>query len=355
MLAAALIGCLPTPAPLDDPAFTDGQGGEGGALASTTGASTTAGSGSTDSTGGVEADPGWVFYVSARSGVAEIYASRDDETETVRMSEGLGDALTERALDSIEVSPDGRRLAYSILRDENGPSENMHIWVMETDGSDPRWVADIGVHTFNGIAWRADSTRLLFGHFVECDEDILQIDVSDPDATPELFVDVSNRAVTWPSVGGGRLVYRVQSCGEPAPPFDFGAMDLTNGMTGFLPIDNDYSQSSVGPAISESGELVVYHDTEQQTIHVFDVTTEDTWQIYGEVTARLTRPRFGNGDRNVYAVECAVDVCSVLVVDVAERAKLRTLDVLAVDATRVVWARLDESPDANGDGVADGV
>ena len=70
-----------------------------------------------------------------------------------------------------EVSPDGRRIAFSGLPDGSGAYE-VGIWVMDIDGSHPEMVTDSRmIASCRRPSWSPDGSRLVFSAYSELDEE----------------------------------------------------------------------------------------------------------------------------------------------------------------------------------------
>jgi Tol biopolymer transport system component len=93
-----------------------------------------------------------IAFFSTRAGTADIWCVEVESGELVRLTKGT----------SVDVnpffSPNGKLLAYN--SDRSGRPE---VWVMNSDGSDPRQLTDIGLGVMGHfIRWQPDGEAIIF-------------------------------------------------------------------------------------------------------------------------------------------------------------------------------------------------
>lgn len=107
------------------------------------------------------------------------------------------------SVDSVRLSPDGRRIAYHAVIDGSAPN----LWVAGADGSDPRQLTD-RPELVGFPAWAPDSRRLAVEVRTGDRDQIAVIDVDAGQPELELVTDVEGRA--WPfswSPDGTRVAF----------------------------------------------------------------------------------------------------------------------------------------------------
>ncbi|MBP7832255.1 MAG: PD40 domain-containing protein [Candidatus Levybacteria bacterium] len=65
-----------------------------------------------------------------------------------------------RFLFRIELSPDGKKIAYSVS--EDSPSDNKQLWVINSDGTNPKMVYQSNNSAIAYLTWSPDSKNLIF-------------------------------------------------------------------------------------------------------------------------------------------------------------------------------------------------
>jgi TolB protein len=93
-----------------------------------------------------------IAFFSTRAGTADIWCVEVESGELVRLTKGT----------SVDVnpffSPNGKLLAYN--SDRSGRPE---VWVMNSDGSDPRQLTDIGLGVMGHfMRWQPDGEAIIF-------------------------------------------------------------------------------------------------------------------------------------------------------------------------------------------------
>jgi Tol biopolymer transport system component/tRNA A-37 threonylcarbamoyl transferase component Bud32 len=168
--------------------------------------------------------------------------------------EGASVAEFPASVDSVRLSPDGRRIAYHAVVEGSAPN----VWVSQVDGSEARQVTD-EPELAGFPAWAPDSRRLAVEVRTGDRDQIAVIDVDAPKPQLVLVTDVDGRA--WPyswSPDGRRVAFAGQEHGV----WNLYWVDVETRQIGVLTTFTEDSGYVRYPDWSPTGERIVFERAE---------------------------------------------------------------------------------------------
>lgn len=150
----------------------------------------------------------------------QIYVADLDGSPPVQLSQAPSDVL------DFAVAPDGSRIAYSVIRDNDGGTD---LWIMDADGTNQRELLPCEMAACSSPVWLPNGRRLIYE----------RRNIPTPGAPP----------------GAPRLWW----------------LDLTSGDT--VPVFQDSQQLGLGAQITTDGQWLSYVSPVDQGIQVYNLET----------------------------------------------------------------------------------
>lgn len=313
-------------------------------------------------------EDGWLLHGSTRTGRLELYATRDDGSRSVRLTDGLTQNTDQDGMVRSPIaSPDGKHIAFQWGRDPNTGAMDFiaRVYRMDPDGANLTFLVmseQAGEkYALTGVSWLPDSRHIVYGQHVPCVDSLAKLDAINP-GTPETIFDpaASSTENPLPAVGSPAI--------NPVDPDDLLFSNAPCGSGSYTRRANLKTQQVVevpataisklpqDPWAPDGTEFVIAFENRVSVISAGDLSKSETLYAEQEEGVTLNFATYGNDGRRIYFVRVAGG--AVLDVAVYERAtgKSWPLGITDLNASQPPdWTRLPIDPDRDGDGLGNGI
>jgi len=300
--------------------------------------------------------------------VLELYATRDDGSRVVRLTDGLTQSTDQSPMVRSPIaSPDGQHIAFQWGRDPTtGEMDNIaRVYRMDPDGAALTFLVmseQAGEkNALTGVSWMPDSRHVVYAQHVPCVDSLAKLDALSPGAPETIFDPAATStedplpAVNNPStnpVDPDDLLFSNAPCGAGSHTRRANLktkeiVDVPATAVSKLPQD---------PWAPDGTEFVVAFNDRTSVISASDLSKSETLYVEQDEGVTAAFATFGNDGRRIYFARLKSG--SVFNVAVYDRitAKSWTLDLADMDPNQALdWMRLTVDPDRDGDGLGNGI